>query len=58
MNIYDILFILLSIAAAVLAGYYIEACIHVRNEMKREKQARDELSITNHDWKDFKNKPW
>lgn len=41
---------------AVLAGYYIEAAIYVKREMRRERE--NETSFTNHNWKKFKNQPW
>jgi hypothetical protein len=41
------------IAVAIL---YLVASIEVHNEMKKAKE--EELSLKNHNWKKFKNKPW
>lgn len=40
-------------AAAIL---YLAASIEVHNEMKKAKE--EEMSLKDHNWKNFKNKPW
>lgn len=48
-----LLFLVIGIAG-VIAGYFIEAAIYVDKEQKREKE--HDLSLKNHNWKNFKNK--
>lgn len=54
-----ILFWLFCALVVVAAALYLQASIHVNKEMRREKkEAENDISFKNHDWKDFKNKPW
>lgn len=51
-----ILFWIFCAVVAAAAFLYLVASIEVHNEMKKAKE--EEMSLKNHDWKKFKNKPW
>lgn len=55
-NFFIALFWIFCACVAAIAVLYLVASIEVNNEMKKAKD--EELSLKNHDWKKFKNKPW
>jgi hypothetical protein len=54
-----ILFWIFCAAIIVGAAIYLQASIEVYNEMKKAKEEqKSDISITDHDWRNFKNQPW
>ncbi|HVA97660.1 MAG TPA: hypothetical protein VNG53_02095 [Bacteroidia bacterium] len=47
-----IILIPIALVIIMLAVFYIDAALYVKREMKQE---QGELSLKNHDWKNFKN---